>query len=482
MSEDTRKVLVGSITKVNTYHTDAYAIAVRNGFKGTEVEWLDSLSTAPTSALVELYRSEGERAAAEAKREQGESARQSAESNRSSAETARVANEQTRQSNESARVTQFASWGATIEGVKNDENSARAAADRAEAAADRAEAAAEKVVPSLSKLTLASQQNWYKGSISKEQITKINIVDSYAVTGNETETWNADANNTGSIKCYRNGTVVTIVGGGYGVIYANANSSNMFRGFTSLKIIVGLELLNTSNTTNANSMFRECHELRYVDVSKFDTHNFTDVDGMFRGCYKLKTIDAARWDLSNATNTNAMFMECFELEELITSGWNICKSTQLSSMFNHCDKLKSVDVSGWDTSHAVTIENMFYCCYSLEDIDVSNWDVSNVLSMSRAFEGCLNFKTLDMSNWNTSKVIHMNYIFESMVRLQTITLGANFKFIGANCYLPTPNSGYIPNANGRWKDTATSNNYSPVEVVMYHNSNNKSVTYEAMRA
>ena len=35
--------LVGTITGFNTYHTDAYMIAVRNGFEGTEKEWLASL-------------------------------------------------------------------------------------------------------------------------------------------------------------------------------------------------------------------------------------------------------------------------------------------------------------------------------------------------------------------------------------------------------------------------------------------------------
>lgn len=37
------KNLKGNITAFNTYHTDAYMIAVRNGFEGTEAEWLESL-------------------------------------------------------------------------------------------------------------------------------------------------------------------------------------------------------------------------------------------------------------------------------------------------------------------------------------------------------------------------------------------------------------------------------------------------------
>lgn len=44
MGEDTRKALVGKIKAINIFHTDAYAIAVRNGYKGTEAEWLASLN------------------------------------------------------------------------------------------------------------------------------------------------------------------------------------------------------------------------------------------------------------------------------------------------------------------------------------------------------------------------------------------------------------------------------------------------------
>ena len=40
------KNIKGSITSFNTYHTDAYMVAVRNGFEGTVIEWLASLKGA----------------------------------------------------------------------------------------------------------------------------------------------------------------------------------------------------------------------------------------------------------------------------------------------------------------------------------------------------------------------------------------------------------------------------------------------------
>ena len=41
------KNIKGSISSLSTYHTDAYMIAVRNGFEGTVEEWLASLKGNP---------------------------------------------------------------------------------------------------------------------------------------------------------------------------------------------------------------------------------------------------------------------------------------------------------------------------------------------------------------------------------------------------------------------------------------------------
>ena len=44
MAEKTN--IKGSISSLSTYHTDAYKIAVENGFEGTVTEWLASLKGA----------------------------------------------------------------------------------------------------------------------------------------------------------------------------------------------------------------------------------------------------------------------------------------------------------------------------------------------------------------------------------------------------------------------------------------------------
>lgn len=45
------KNIKGSINSLNTYHTDAYMIAVKNGFDGTVDEWLESLKVGRTVSI-----------------------------------------------------------------------------------------------------------------------------------------------------------------------------------------------------------------------------------------------------------------------------------------------------------------------------------------------------------------------------------------------------------------------------------------------
>lgn len=108
--------------------------------------------------------------------------------------------------------------------------------------------------------TFAPNSSWYKGTTAKSNITKINFVDKYSPTGLETESWNADIDDMGSIKVYIEGTNLIIAGNGSGKFFANEDSSDMFGlkdnvGFTSVTSIDGINLLDVSNTTSIDNMF-----------------------------------------------------------------------------------------------------------------------------------------------------------------------------------------------------------------------------------
>ena len=126
--------------------------------------------------------------------------------------------------------------------------------------------------------------------INGQNVKTIKMVDSYTPTGNELASWDASAAMDGSVMCYItekiecitkwNGREInlyslTISGNGYGAIYANEDSSNMFHptehynangelssgqdpeesAFLYLTKVEGLELLNTSEVKNSDDMF-----------------------------------------------------------------------------------------------------------------------------------------------------------------------------------------------------------------------------------
>jgi surface protein len=64
-----------------------------------------------------------------------------------------------------------------------------------------------------------------------------------------------------------------------------------------------------------NSMFQECNELEYLDLSNFNTKNITDFSFMFNKCYKLKQIKGINNFKTDKSETmNKMFAECNKLD------------------------------------------------------------------------------------------------------------------------------------------------------------------------
>ena len=183
--------------------------------------------------------------------------------------------------------------------------------------------------------TLADNYSWYKSlSNNRNSITKITFMDSYTPTGAENESWNADEGGSGSIKGYCIGWEVIIAGNGSGSIKTNADSSQMFSywssnsGFTDLKEIVNLDLLDTSDTTNMTSMFYNCAGLTCLDLSSFDTSKVTSTASMFSKCTSLSTIYAStKWNMENVTSSSSMFNACTSLKGDIAYNGRITDKT-----------------------------------------------------------------------------------------------------------------------------------------------------------
>ncbi len=223
-----------------------------------------------------------------------------------------------------------------------------------------------------SKDVIASGNSWYKGNTPRSSITKINITDSYTVTGNETEFWDASSLQDNSVMCYVNGTALTIAGS-KGSIIAHKDSSYMFSSsdeskyFVNLESIDGFDNLDTSLVTNMNHMFKGCSKITTLDLSSFDTSDVKGMEYMFHLCKNLKTVDISGFDTGKVTTLRALFYECNNLETADISSFDTSSVTNMNGMFRNCTDLNTIYVSRlFSTKNdSLTSDKMFTGCKKL---------------------------------------------------------------------------------------------------------------------
>lgn len=178
----------------------------------------------------------------------------------------------------------------------------------------------------------APSNTWYSQggtTVAKTTFTEITILDSYTPTGEESESWNADVNNNGDIKCYIKGTELIIAGNGSGKLALNEDSSYMFSdvsantgsGFKNLLYINGLDILDTSNSKDMSHMFFYCSKLQSILVNNWNTDNCENFLLMFDVCNSLSEIDLTNFNTKKSTKMNGMFRTMVRLKK-VTLGSN----------------------------------------------------------------------------------------------------------------------------------------------------------------
>lgn len=270
--------------------------------------------------------------------------------------------------------------------------------------------------------TMAENNTWYKSSVDKATITKIEFKNSYSPTSSIDETWNADVGNSGSIKCYRIGTTIVIAGNGSGGIKANTNSKKLFMNMSKLQKIVGLPYLYTRNVYYMTDMFQGCLALTSINVSNFDTRNVREMSSMFASCKAITSLDVSNFDTSNVYYMTSMFSSCSSLTELDVSNFDTSQVESMAFMFDSCKKLASLDVSNFDTNKVADMRYMFSDLISLTSLNVSNFDTTNVEDMGGMFQNCEKLTSLSLSNFNTSKVEDMEFMFYGCKRITSLNL------------------------------------------------------------
>ena len=268
-------------------------------------------------------------------------------------------------------------------------------------------------------------------TINRGTITVINIVDSYTPTTTPTDSWDASISQDGSITVYVEGTKLTISGNGSGKIATNEDASYMFAEFGSVTSINGLDILDTSNTTNMSYMFFKSYGLLSIDVSSFNVSNVKTMEYMFGSdnkSYGMKLTSITfgeNFNTSNVTSFFAMFRFCMSLPEVDISMFDTSSAKDLSRLFDRCNSLMQVDVSGFDTKTVENMSTMFQRCYALKTLDLSGWDTSNCEDMSYMFNDCKALTELKAEHFNTSKVKNFECMFQECRALSNLSV-ANF--------------------------------------------------------
>lgn len=196
--------------------------------------------------------------------------------------------------------------------------------------------------------------------------------------------------------------------------------SRWFENYENLTEIVGLENLDTSNSTSMYRMFNGCGRLTGLDLSNFDTSKVKDMESIFKGCSSLTSLDLSNFDTSKVTDMESMFDGCSGLASLDLSGFNTSNVTKMVKMFHGCSGLSTLTLGGDFTASKVeSMKEMFSGCESFMSLDLSTLNTSQVTDMSSMFSGCSNLFDLYASDkFKTDAVTSSENMFLDCNRLR----------------------------------------------------------------
>ena len=179
------------------------------------------------------------------------------------------------------------------------------------------------------------------------------------------------------------------------VVYMNKLFLNCFK----LEEIKGLNNFDTTNVKFMDSMFEECYELKSLDLSNFNVSNVTDMGYMFNKCVKLKEIKGLKfWNTNNVLIMSEMFKDCHELEYLDLSNFNTSNVIYMNGMFNKCYKLKKIKgINKFDLTNALNLYKMFRGCFKLKEVALQKFYTSKINNKSIELISQINEKLSDIA-------------------------------------------------------------------------------------
>ena len=166
-----------------------------------------------------------------------------------------------------------------------------------------------------------------------------------------------------------------------------STTTNMQSMFENCYSLIEIGILNTSSVTKMKDMFKSCYSLEEIPL--IDTSQVTSFEGFMNSCQKIKKIP--KLNTVSVTTMKQAFYGCANLESV--SLLNTENVTDFSGMFNGCSQLKTIPQ--FDISNATNLSGMFTSCSELKNLPLLN--AEKVTNFSNMFFGCrsLTDETLD---------------------------------------------------------------------------------------
>ena len=164
------------------------------------------------------------------------------------------------------------------------------------------------------------------------------------------------------------------------------------------------DTVRKEDLVKTNEELREIIKNLYKEQGEGDTLDVTsialgkrcicdDLSELFKGYSDVKRIIGLEtWDVSNFNRMMGMFYNCKNLTELNISNWNVSNVTAIWGMFEYCESLTELNIDNWDVSNVTDMDYMFACCKNLTELNIDNWNVGSVTDMRKIFYDCNKLK------------------------------------------------------------------------------------------
>jgi hypothetical protein len=168
------------------------------------------------------------------------------------------------------------------------------------------------------------------------------------------------------------------------------------------------EFIGTHSVTNFGTLFDSCEALRKV---KIDCGGVTITSNMFRNCHNLREVDVT--NLQSSTTMASMFSGCYSINVLPTINASACAT--MASMFSTCYSLEESPII-LNSTNVTDTSSMFAFCNTLKKLNA--FTTSNVTTMASMFSGCLVLQTIPLID--TRWVTAFNSMFQDCYQLDSI--------------------------------------------------------------